>query len=230
MKLRTSMKLSDNTLKILKNFSGINQSILIKKGSYLRTINVMKNVYAEANIEEDFPRDFAIYDLFEFLNGLGLYRQPELDFSQDSHLLIKEGNRRVKYFYADPAVIVTPPDKEIKLPSEDIHFQIDKDQLDDLLKASSVYKLTDFSVIGEAGAIRLVVREKKNSTSNEFSVTVGTTNETFVGNFKVENIKIIPGKYDVYITKTANNPCAKFVNVNYNTTYFIAMEPDSSFN
>lgn len=224
------MKLSDNTLKILKNFSGINQSILIKKGSNLRTINVMKNVYAEASIEEEFPRDVAIYDLFEFLNGLGLYSHPELDFSQDSYLIIKEGNRMVKYFYADPAVIVTPPEKEIKLPSEDIHFQIDKDQLDALLKASSVYKLTDFSVIGEAGVIKMVVRQKKNSTSNEFSVTVGTTNENFIGNFKVENIKIIPGKYDVYITKAANNPCAKFVNTNYSTTYFIAMEPDSTFN
>ena len=110
------MKLSDQTLNILKNFAGINNSILVKQGTQLRTISVAKNILAEAAIDEDFPRDFAVYDLNQFLNGLSLHQDPDLDFSPDSYISIKEGKRRVKYFYADPNVIVSPPEKEITLP------------------------------------------------------------------------------------------------------------------
>ena len=113
------MKLSDQTLNILKNFAGINNSILVKQGTQLRTISVAKNILAEASIDEDFPRDFAVYDLNQFLNGLTLHQDPDLDFSPESYISIKEGKRRVKYFYADPAVIVSPPEKEITLPSDD---------------------------------------------------------------------------------------------------------------
>ena len=112
------MKLSDNTLTILKNFAGINQSILVKTGNKLRTISVAKNILAEAIITEDFPKDFGIYDLNQFLNGLNLHTDPELDFTNDSHIVIREGKRRVKYFFADPAVIISPPDKEITLPQK----------------------------------------------------------------------------------------------------------------
>ena len=107
------MKLTDSTLTVLKNFAGINNSILVKQGSKLRTISVAKNILAEANISEDFPKDVAIYDLNQFLNGLSLHQDPNLDFSADSHLTIQEGKRRVKYFFADPQVIVAPPEKEI---------------------------------------------------------------------------------------------------------------------
>ena len=126
MKLRTSetMKLSDKTLTLLKNFSTINQSILFKKGNSLRTISVMKNILAEAQIDEDLPKDFGIYDLNQFLNGLGLHQSPELDFADANYVVIKEGRMRTKYFFADPNVIVTPPDKEITLPSEDVSFEL----------------------------------------------------------------------------------------------------------
>ena len=100
------MKLSDSTLAVLKNFAGINNSILVKKGNQLRTISVAKNILAEAEIPEDFPRDVAIYDLNQFLNGLSLHQDPNLDFTENSHITIKEGRRRVKYFYADPQVII----------------------------------------------------------------------------------------------------------------------------
>ena len=136
------MKLSDNTLNILKNFAGINNSILVKQGTQLRTISVAKNILAEAQIGEEFPRDFAIYDLNQFLNGLGLHQDPDMDFSPDSYLSIREGKRRVKYFYADPNVIISPPEKEITLPSEDVHFQLESTSLDKLLKAAAVYQLS----------------------------------------------------------------------------------------
>ena len=228
MKLRpTTMKLSDNTLTILKNFAGINNSILVKKGNKLRTISVAKNILAEADISpEEFPRDFAIYDLNQFLNGLSLHQDPEMDFSEASYLTIREGRRKVKYFYADPAVIISPPEKEITLPSEDVHFQLDSSSLDKLLKAAAVYQLPDFCVVGNAGVIKLVVRDKKNDTSNEYSIKVGETDKEFVFNFKVENIKIIPGAYDVVVSSKL---LSKFTNTSFELNYFIALEPDSTF-
>jgi hypothetical protein len=220
------MKLSDKTLTLLKNFSGINQSILIKEGNNLRTISVMKNILAEATVEEEFPKDFGIYDLNQFLNGIGLYHSPELDFDNEGHVMIREGKSRSKYFFADPNVIVTPPDKSIVLPSEDVCFLLDTKELDKLLKASSIYQLPDLSVVGEAGVVKLVVRDKKNDTSNEFSIVVGETDEEFVFNFKTENIRILPGTYEVVISKKL---LSRFVNTNFDVKYYIAMEPDSTF-
>ena len=185
------MKLTDSTLAVLKNFAGINNSILVKKGNQLRTISVAKNILAEAEIPEDFPRDVAIYDLNQFLNGLSLHQDPNLDFTEDSHITIKEGRRRVKYFYADPQVIIAPPEKEINLPTKEVCFQLESTSLEKLVKAAAVYQLPDLSVIGENGEITMVVRDKKNDTSNEYAVNVGETDKDFEFNFKMENIKII---------------------------------------
>ena len=227
MKLKEQkMKLSDNTLTILKNFAGINNSILVKQGTKLRTISVAKNILAEAEIKEDFPRDFAVYDLNQFLNGLSLHQDPDLDFTESSYLSIREGKRRVKYFYADPNVIISPPEKEITLPSEDVTFQLDTTSLEKLLKAAAVYQLPDFSAIGEAGVIKLVVRDKKNDTSNEYAIVVGETEKEFCFNFKVENIKIIPGAYDVVVSSKL---LSQFTNTQFNLKYYIALEPDSTF-
>ena len=227
MKLRPkTMNLCDNTLGILKNFAGINNSIHVKQGTQLRTISVAKNILAEAQIDEEFPRDFGIYDLNQFLNGLSLHQDPEMDFSPESYLNIREGKRRVKYFYADPAVIISPPEKEITLPSEDVHFQLDSVTLEKLLKAAAVYQLPDLSAVGDAGVIKLVVSDKKNDTSNEFAVVVGETDKVFSFNFKVENIKIIPGAYDVIVSQKL---LSKFTNTSCDLKYYIALEPDSTF-
>jgi hypothetical protein len=227
MKLKErTMKLSDNALAILKNFAGINNSILVKEGNKLRTISVAKNILAEAEIKEEFPRDFAIYDLNQFLNGLSLHQDPDLDFQQDTYLSIKEGKRRVKYFFADPNVIIAPPEKDITLPTQDVCFQMDSVTLEKLTKAAAVYQLPDLSVIGEAGVIKLVVRDKKNDTSNEYAIVVGETDAEFTFNFKVENIKIIPGAYDVVVSSKL---LSQFTNTQHNLKYYIALEPDSTF-
>ena len=227
MKLRpVVMKLSESTLSLLKNFSTINQSLLFKQGNRLRTISVMKNILAEATIEEELPKDFGIYDLNQFLNGLGLHQSPELDFANDNHVVIKEGRMRSQYFFADANVIITPPEKEMILPSEDVSFTLKTEQLDKLLKAASIYQLPDLSVIGEAGVVKLLVRDKKNDTSNSFAITVGETGSEFAFNFKVENIKILPGTYDVVVSQKL---LSRFVSKNYDLTYFIALEPDSTF-
>jgi hypothetical protein len=221
------MKLSEKTLNLLKNFSSINQSILFKKGSSLRTISVMKNILAEAKIDEDLPLDFGIYDLNQFLNGLGLHQSPLLDFENDGHVVIREGKMRSKYFFADPSVIVTPPEKDITLPTEDVCFELNTQQLDKLLKAAAVYQLPDLSAIGEAGVVKLVVRDKKNDTSNDFAVVVGETENEFCFNFKVENIKILPGTYEVVVSQKL---LSRFTSQDYNLKYYIALEPDSTFN
>ena len=220
------MKLSDKTLTLLKNFSSINQSILFKKGSSLKTISVMKNILAEATIDEDLPTDFGIYDLNQFLNGLGLHHDPDLDFENQGHVVIREGRSRTKYFFADPQVIVTPPEKEITLPTEDVSFELSTSHLDKLLKAAAIYQLTDLAVVGGDGVVKIVVRDKKNDTSNDFSIVVGETESTFSFNFKVENIKILPGTYDVVVSR---NLLSRFTCRDYDLKYFIALEPDSTF-
>ncbi len=227
MKLRpVVMKLSDSTVNLLKNFSNINQSILFKQGKSLRTISVMKNILAEATINEELPKDFGIYDLNQFLNGLSLHNNPDLDFSNDGYVVIREGRSRSKYFFADPNVIVCPPDKSIELPTEDVSFELKTEQLDKLLKAAGIYQLPDLSAIGEDGVVKLVVRDKKNETSNDFAVVVGETDGKFVLNFKVENIKLIPGSYDVVVSQKL---LSKFTCREHDLTYYIALEPDSSY-
>ena len=220
------MKLSDTTVSLLKNFSSINQSILFKEGNKLRSISVMKNILAEATVSEDFPKDFGIYDLTQFLNGISLHQNPELDFSKDEYVTIREGKARSKYFFADPSVIVSPPEKEITLPSEDVEFTISSQILDKLKKASSVYQLPDISVIGDGETIKLVARDKKNDTSNNFDVEVGETTEVFTFNFKEENLKILPGTYDVVVSSKL---LSRFSSQNMDLTYYIALEPDSTF-
>ncbi len=221
------MKLSDKTLSLLKNFSNINQSILFKKGSSLRTISVMKNILAEATITEEIPKDFGIYDLSQFLNvNTTLFNSPELDFVNDGYVVIREGRSRQRFFFADPNVIITPPEKAIELPSEDVSFELSTDQLDRLLKAAAINQLPDLSVVGGAGVVQINVRDKKNDTSNDYSVVVGETDKEFSFNFKVENIKILPGTYDVVVSSKL---LSRFTSKNHDLTYYIALEPDSTF-
>ena len=220
------MKLSDKTLSFLKNFSTINQSLLFKQGTKLRTISVMKNILAEVTIDEELPKDFGIYDLTQFLNiNTTLFQSPELDFDNEGYVMIREGRQRQRFFFADPSVIVTPPDKNLELPTEDVSFELKTDQLDRLLKAAAISQLPDLSVVGENGVVKLLVRDKKNDTSNDYSVTVGETDKEFSFNFKVENIKILPGTYNVAVSSKL---LSKFTSTNHDLTYYIALEPDST--
>ena len=228
MKLREPMKLSDKTLTLLKNFSSINQSILFKKGNSLRTISVMKNILAEpSSIDEDIPKDFGIYDLNQFLNGMGLHQHPELDFGNDGYTVIREGKMRSKYFFADPNVIVTPPEKEISLPTEDVCFELSTQQLDKLLKVlQQCINCLICLLLVKPGVVKLVVRDKKNDSSNDFAIVVGETDEEFVFNFKVENIKVLPGSYNVVVSQKL---LSRFTHQDLDLKYYIAMEPDSTF-
>ena len=157
---------------------------------------------------------------------VSLHQNPELDFANDGYVVIREGKSRSKYFFADPNVIVTPPEKAINLPTEDVCFELSTSVLDKLLKAAAVYQLPDISAVGEAGVVKLVVRDKKNDTSNRHEEIVGETDSEFSFNFKVENIKVLPGTYDVVVSQKL---LSRFTSKNHDLIYYIALEPDSTF-
>lgn len=220
------MKISDNTITILKNFSSINPSIHIRKGNKLRTIAMSGNIAAVAKIEDEFETEFGIYDLNQFLNGLKLYEKPELDFSKEKRVLIKHGNYKITYRLTDPSLIFSAEDRDIKLPSKDVCFILSEQSFEKLLKASSVFSLPDFSVVGDGKQIELQVCDKENPSSNEVSIVVGEIDEEFKLNYKMEYLKIIPGDYEVTISKQL---ISQFTNKNFDLTYFIGLESDSVF-
>lgn len=219
------MKLSAETILLLKNFSSINQSILIRSGKQLRTMSAMKNILAEADITEEFTRDVGIYDLNQFLNCLSLIPDAEVNLEQDA-IVITDGTNSIEYRYSDPSVINSPPEKELKLPSEDVCVVLTEESLDTVKKAAAVLQIPDVSVIGDGETVFLTVRDKKNSGSNSYKIAVGTTDAVFQFNLKVENLKVIGGDYDVTISQ---KNLAKFVSHSRAVSYFIALEPDSSY-
>ena len=219
------MFLSSDTVQVLKNLATINQSLLIKPGKQLKSMSVMKNILVTADIQEDFDQQLAIYDLNQFLNCLSLIPGAELSFDANS-IKISDGKNAIEYRCSDPSVISAPPEKELKLPSEDVCVTLTEDQLENVKKAAAVLQIPDVSLIGDGNKIRLTVRDKKNSGSNSYSIEVGSTTDVFQFNMKVENLKLISGDYDVIIS--AKN-LAYFSNHSRPVSYYIAMEPDSTF-
>jgi hypothetical protein len=222
------MKINQSTQDILKNFSEINTNILIKPGSELNTISTMKNILAKATINDSFDREFGIYDLNEFLSVVSSLDKPELTL-QEKHMTIStEGSRsKVKYFYSDPSVIVSPT-KEVNMPESDVTFSLSESNLAQLRKMAAILSSPDLALIGtKDGDVVLKVCDKKNDTSNKFDIVVGenaTANYTFY--FKVENLKMISGDYDVAVSSKS---IAHFTNTKFPIEYWIALEPDSVF-
>ena len=222
------MKLNQTTQDILKNFSEINTNILIKPGSELNTISTMKNILAKATINENFDKEFGIYDLNEFLSVVSSLDKPELTL-QEKHMTIStEGSRsKVKYFYSDPSVIVSP-NKDVNMPESDVTFSLSESNLVQLRKMAAILSSPDLALVGEKGGdVVLKVCDKKNDTSNKFDIVVGenaTANYTFY--FKVENLKMISGDYDVAVSSKS---IAHFTNTKLPVQYWIALEPDSVF-
>ena len=220
------MFLSSETVSILKNLSTINQSIIIKPGKELNSMSVMKNILVKAEISEEFEKTVAIYDLNQFLNCLSLIPGAEL-LLEDNSIVITDGKTSIDYRYSDPSVITAPPDKELTLPSEDVCVVLTEDQLESVKKAAAVLQIPDVSLIGDGQSIFLTVRDKKNTGSNSYKVEVGETTDVFCFNMKVENLRLISGDYDVIVS---SKNLAYFTNHGRPVSYFIAMEPDSTFN
>ena len=187
----------------------------------------MRNILAEAEITEKFESEFAIYDLPEFLRSVDLFDKSELNFNGGQNLTIKDTNSKqsIKYFFADKSVIVSPT-KSITMPDKHVSFTFKKEQMNKLMKAATTLNLPDIAVKGNGKTIAMVATDKKNNTSNEYSIEVGETDKSFTAYFRTENFKMIEDDYDVAVSV---KNISHFINRNKPVKYWIALEPDSSF-
>lgn len=216
------MKLSKETVGLIKNFAGINSNLLLKSGNKLATISAQKNVMADAVVTETFP-DFGIYDLNEFLGAMSLFEDPELEFS-DKYVTIKQGNSSIKYFAAEASVL-TAPQKAITFPDAEIQFNLTANMLSMIQRTASVLRASDLTIIGDGSTITAVVGDKKNATGNSFQEAVGSTDKNFKVNLKVENLKMLPGDYTVSVS---SKKISRFKGAG-DLVYYVAVEADSTF-
>ncbi len=218
--------LSKKTLDVLKNFSTINSSIVFRKGSTVRTISNAENILAKFTGEEVFPNDFAIYDLSQFLSGISLFSDPQLEFDNESFVNIRGGRQSARYYFSDPEITLkSAPEKNVKFPGADLQFNLTGEDLIALQKASAVYSLPDLTFQSEEGSneIKLILRDKENDTSNTYDLTVaGCTTGTYSLDVKIENIRLLPGDYNVKVSK---HLISEWTNQNVDLTYYIALEP-----
>ena len=222
------MKLSNYTTSVLKNFATINQNLVIKEGNTISTMSAMKNIVAKAEVEETFPQEVAIYDLNEFLAAMSLFTNPILDF-EENHVMIREENNTsnsLKYFYSDPSV-VTSPSKLITMPSNEVKFTMSNEDLSKLKKAAGVIGAPDMVLQKNGSGSSLTVKDKKNDTANNYSLDVDTNgNGEFNFYFKVENMKLLDGTYDVEIS---SKNISHYKNKSSDIEYWIALEPESTY-
>ena len=223
------MKLSEHTTSVLKNFASINQNLVIKEGKTISTMSAMKNIVAKAEVDEDFPREIAIYDLNEFLAALSLFTNPVLDFSENYVMITEEGKtgNSLKYFYSDPSVVTTPS-SEITMPETEVKFSLDSSDLSKVQRAASVIGSPDLVLEKNGTGSYLTVKDKKNDTANNYSLDVdaeGSGEYNFF--FKVENLKLLPTNYDVNVSsKNISHFKSQAGNA---VEYWIALEPESSY-
>jgi len=216
------MKLSKETVGLIKNFAGINSNLLLKAGNKLATISAQKNVMADAVVTETFP-DFGIYDLNEFLGAMSLFDDPELTFN-DKWVTIEQGGNSIKYFAAEASVL-TAPQKAITFPDPEIEFNMSANMLSMIQRTASVLRASDVSIVGDGSTMSVVVGDKKNATGNSYNSTVGSSDKKFKVNLKVENLKMIPGDYAVSVS---SKKISRFKGAG-DLVYYVAVEADSSF-
>lgn len=220
------MNLSADTLSILKNFSEINDNILFKPGSKLNTISANKTILAEASITEKFDTEFGIYSLSQLLMAIELCDKHNIKMNGSYMLVSDEKSKSViRYFYADKSTVVSPQ-KSITMPDKMVTFTLKKEDFSKVQKAATILNLKDIAVKGDGKNLFLVAIEKKNKSSNEFSLSLGQTDKTFCAYFKSDHFKIIPDDYDVAISK---QKVSHFISRNKPVQYWIALEPDSEF-
>ena len=223
------MKLSEHTVEVLKNFATINQNLVIKEGSTLTTMSAMKNIVAKAEVEESFDKEVAIYDLNEFLASISLFSSPVLEFNEGFVTIKEENNPKnsLKYFYSDPSV-VTSPNKTITMPSKEVSFTLGGEDLNKLKRAAGVIGAPDLVLEKKSADVFLTVKDKKNDTANTFSIDVDTVEDgsDFKFFFKVENLKVMDGDYDVDIS---SKNISHLASSNKDVEYWVALEPESSY-
>ncbi len=225
---KNEITLSKTTLSVLKNFSTLNSNILVKPGNVLRTITPSKNGMAEATVEETFDVEFGIWDLSKFLGVVSLFSTPKFEFGEKSVVIHGGNGSRVTYFYSEPRLLTTPT-KNVNMPSVSLSVDITEKIFAELQKASSVLQLPDLSFVNENDRIMAVVSDLQDPTTNNYKVDVGVnkSNSEFSLNFKMENIKILPGDYTIEFSK---NVVGQFTNETLDLKYWFAMETNSKFN
>jgi len=215
------MKLSNETLTVLKNFSTINQGIQFKQGKKLTTVSSSKTVLAQANLKDEFPQEFCIYDLNEFLSVQGLYKDCEIDFTT-SDVIFKSGKRSGNYRMTAKEMIVTPPEKELTLPSVDCEFTLSSEDYDAVMKATNVLSSPHISVQSDGETVNIVSFDAGNNAAHTNTIEVGQGNgKKYSIVFKAENIKLISGTYDV---KISFKGIGHFKNTKDDIQYWIAFE------
>ena len=193
------MKLSKDTLDKLKNFATINTNILVREGNVLSTISTGKNIFARAEITETFPKEFAVYDLNSLLSLLTVMEDTDVDFGDES-LTVSKGNAKFEYFYADPNIIVSAPDKSIEVDNF-FQFDLSKDDIDMVLKAAAITAAPMLSVIGDGSEVAITVGDPATPKSNSFRQVIGSTDKTFDARLAVENFKVVPSGYTVILSQ-----------------------------
>lgn len=219
------MKISKETLTILKNFSGINPNLLIKAGSRLSTISAQKNVMAEVTVAETFPVDFGIYDLSKFLGIVSLFDDADIDFT-DKVAKISEGKERFNYHASDRNVLTLPPEKKITFPKSDIDFELPVAVLTKALRSASVLQATDISIVGSNGVLSVGAGDLKNPLADDYLTVIGETDLEFRANLKVDNLKMIQQDYNISIS---SKKISRWVATQGDMTIFVALESTSTF-
>jgi hypothetical protein len=216
----TKMRLSKETFNILKNFSSINSNILIKPGNVLKTRSAGSNIYVKATVQEDFDTEISIWDLNKFLGVVSMFNNPDLEF-HDTHVDISNGRSSVKYYYAEKSLL-TVPTKDINMPEVLFSFNLDEQDLSEVMKAASILQVSDLKIIAGDGHIRLTVDDSSNSTSDSFEIVVeeNYSGPDYEGNISINEIKFLPGSYKVEVTDTV---VSRFTHSSQDITYYIAI-------
>jgi|TARA_R110001592_G_scaffold278687_1_gene546003 hypothetical protein len=219
------MKISSETINILKNFSGINANLVFKPGKELKTISEAKTIMANASILEDFPVEFGVYDLNEFLSLFSLMDDPEVDFS-DKFLTMSDGSQRIKYYYSE-IEILTQPSKDINMPECEVVLDLSSNNLDKIRKAAAVLGHSELAFSCQGGEVAASVFNDKDATANTFDISLGTTSDlTFNYVFSISNLKMLQGDYKLSISSRL---ISNWRNADNPLDYFIALEKSSSF-
>lgn len=224
------MKLSSNTMLTLKNFSTINENIFVKVGNVLETISKQKNILARAEVAENFPEEFGIHDLNNFLSVLTLSKDssPEIDF-EGNDIIIKgrAGRSNTKYRKASKEVLMTPPDKKINMDQAEISFTVSEEDLDWFQKAASALNAPDIAFVSNGESITVQLFNAKDDAANVNTTTLSSTSDKkFKMIFATENFKFVPGSYQVTIHSKG---VGHFKNSAHALEYWLTTEAGSSY-
>ena len=220
--VRYIMKISNDTLSVLKNFAAVNTNILVRQGNTLSTISTGKNIFARATVAETFDREFAIYDLNSLLGLLTLMEDTEVSFGDES-ITVSKDRSLFEYYYADPEIIVGAPDKQIEV-DDFFSFDLSAEDLNMIQKAAGITAAPMISVIGDGNKVVLTVGDPATPKSNSFKQTISESDKTFAAHLQIENLKVLPGDYRVTISQ---KKFMHLVNTKTDVKYWLALHKSS---